>query len=92
MHNLINNIRFLSIFLILGLFSCSPAAVDPTTGERKTYELDEKKRIRENVEKGGGIFGDLGKSSKETTFSFDLSFKGGVQGVSTYGAPLLDAT
>ena len=73
MHNLTKNIRFLSIFLILGLFSCSPAAVDPTTGERKTYELDEKKRIRENVEKGGGIFGDLGKSSKETTFSFGTS-------------------
>ena len=73
MHNLINNIRFLSIFLILGLFSCSSTTVDPTTGERKTYELDEKKRIRENVEKGGGIFGDLGKSSKETTFSFGTS-------------------
>jgi hypothetical protein len=64
--------RFLSIFLILGLFSCS-STVDPVTGERRTYELDEKKRIRENVEKGGGIFGDLGKSSKETTFSFGTS-------------------
>ena len=73
MHNLRTNMRFLSIFLILGLFSCSPATIDPTTGERKTYELDEKKRIRENVEKGGGIFGDLGKSSKETTFSFGTS-------------------
>jgi hypothetical protein len=73
MHNLINNIRFLSIFLILALFSCSSATVDPTTGERKVYELDEKKRIRENVEKGGGIFGDIGKSSKETTFSFGTS-------------------
>ena len=66
------NMRFLSIFLILGLFSCS-STVDPVTGERRTYELDEKKRIRENVEKGGGIFGDLGKSSKETTFSFGTS-------------------
>jgi hypothetical protein len=64
--------RFLSIFLILGLFSCS-STVDPVTGERKTYEMDEKKRIRENVEKSGGIFGDIGKSSKETTFSFGTS-------------------
>ena len=66
------NMRFLPIFLILGLFSCS-STVDPVTGERRVYELDEKKRIRENVEKGGGIFGDLGKSSKETTFSFGTS-------------------
>ena len=73
MHNLTTNMRFLSIFLILALFSCSSNTIDPVTGERKTYELDEKKRIRENVEKGGGIFGDLGKSSKETTFSFGTS-------------------
>ena len=73
MHNLTTNMRFLSIFLILALFSCSSNTIDPVTGERKTYELDEKKRIRENVEKGGGIFGDLGKSSKDTTFSFATS-------------------
>jgi hypothetical protein len=52
--------RFLSIFLILGLFSCS-STVDPVTGERKTYG------------KGGGIFGDLGRGSKDTTFSFATS-------------------
>ena len=72
MHNLSTNMRFLSIFLILSLFSCSPT-VDPVTGERKTYELDEKKRIRENVEKGGGIFGNIGGGSKDTTFSFATS-------------------
>ena len=60
-------------FLIfMSLFSCS-ASVDPVTGERKTYELNEKERIKQNVEKGGGIFGDIGKSSKETTFSFGTS-------------------
>ena len=60
-------------FLIVAfLFSCSPS-VDPVTGERKTYELNEKERIKQNVEKGGGIFGDIGKSSKETTFSFGTS-------------------
>ncbi len=73
MHNLTINMRFLSIFLILALFSCSSATVDPVTGERKTYELDEKKRIRENVEKGGGIFGNIGGGSKDTTFSFATS-------------------
>ena len=60
-------------FLIfMSLFSCS-ASVDPVTGERKIYELNEKERIKQNVEKGGGIFGDIGKSSKETTFSFGTS-------------------
>jgi hypothetical protein len=73
MDNLTTNIRFLSIFLILALFSCSSATIDPITGERKTYELDEKKRIRENVEKGGGIFGNIGGGSKDTTFSFATS-------------------
>jgi hypothetical protein len=65
--------RFLSIFLILALFSCSSNTIDPVTGERKNYELDEKKRIRENVEKGGGIFGNIGGGSKDTTFSFATS-------------------
>ena len=73
MHNLSTNMRFLSIFLILALFSCSSNTIEPVTGERKTYELDEKKRIRENVEKGGGIFGNIGGGSKDTTFSFATS-------------------
>jgi len=60
-------------FLIVGfLFSCSPS-VDPVTGERKTYEMNEKERIKQNVAKGGGIFGDIGKNSKDTTFSFGTS-------------------
>ena len=66
-------LRIFSIFLTFFLISCSSVPVDPVTGERKTYELDEKKRIRDNIEKGGGIFGDIGKSSKETTFSFGTS-------------------
>jgi hypothetical protein len=66
-------LRIFSIFLTFFLISCSSTPADPVTGERKTYELDEKKRIRENIEKGGGIFGDIGKSSKETTFSFGTS-------------------
>jgi len=66
-------LRIFSIFLTFFLISCSSAPTDPVTGERKIYELDEKKRIRDNIEKGGGIFGDIGKSSKETTFSFGTS-------------------
>jgi hypothetical protein len=66
-------LRIFSIFLTFFLISCSSVPVDPVTGEQKTYELDEKKRIRDNIEKGGGIFGDIGKSSKETTFSFGTS-------------------
>ena len=60
------------ILIFISLFSCT-ASVDPVTGERKTYEMNEKERIKQNVAKGGGIFGDIGKSSKETTFSFGTS-------------------
>jgi hypothetical protein len=60
------------LLIFISLFSCT-ASVDPVTGERKTYEMNEKERIKQNVEKGGGIFGDIGKSSKETTFSFGTS-------------------
>lgn len=65
-------ISFLHLLMIATLLSCS-SSVDPITGERKTYELNEKERIKQNVEKGGGIFGELGKGSKETTFSFGTS-------------------
>ena len=66
-------LKIASLYLIIGaLFSCS-SAVDPVTGERKTYEMNERERIKQNVEKGGGIFGEIGKSSKDTTFSFGTS-------------------
>ena len=74
MNNSTYRLKIASFYLLIVgfLFSCS-ASVDPVTGERRTYELNEKERIKQNVEKGGGIFGDLGKSSKETTFSFGTS-------------------
>jgi hypothetical protein len=59
--------------LLISLSSCFSAKDDPVTGEKKIYELDEKKRIRENVDKGGGIFGSIGNNSKSTTFSFGTS-------------------
>jgi len=66
-------LKIASLYLIIGaLFSCS-SAVDPVTGERKTYEMNERERIKQNVEKGGGIFGEIGKGSKDTTFSFGTS-------------------
>jgi hypothetical protein len=74
MNNSTYRLKIASFYLLIVgfLFSCS-ASVDPVTGERRTYELNEKERIKQNVEKGGGIFGDLGKNSKETTFSFGTS-------------------
>ena len=73
MHNSTYWLKIASLYLIIGaLFSCS-SAVDPVTGERKTYEMNERERIKQNVEKGGGIFGEIGKSSKDTTFSFGTS-------------------
>jgi len=65
----INILLFLLIFV--SCFSC--AKTDPVTGEKILIETDPNKRAREAVEKGGGIFGDLGKSKTSNTFDFATS-------------------
>ena len=65
----INILLFLLIFI--SCFSC--AKTDPVTGEKILIETDPNKRAREAVEKGGGIFGDLGKSKTSNTFDFATS-------------------
>jgi hypothetical protein len=65
----INIIFFLLIFI--GCFSC--AKTDPVTGEKILIEPSPDKRAREAADKGGGIFGDLGKSKNSNTFDFATS-------------------
>jgi hypothetical protein len=62
-------IKIIIIFLILT--NC--AATDKVTGERILIEPDAKKRAQMEAEKSGGIFGNLGKSNKNTEIEFKNS-------------------
>ena len=59
------------MFLIALLNNC--AKIDPVTGEKILIETDERKKAREFVDKKGGLFGELGKSSSGTNFEFSTS-------------------
>ena len=63
------------IFAIFSIFitiiSC--AKTDPATGEKVLVEVSPEKRARDFADKGGGIFGDIGKRSGSTTFEFASS-------------------
>ena len=66
-------LKFFSHFLII-LFLVNCAKVDPVTGEKILIEPDTRKKSREFADKGGGLFGDLGKSgNKSNTFEFGTS-------------------
>ena len=66
-------VKFFSHFLII-LFLANCAKVDPVTGEKILIEPDTRKKSREFADKGGGLFGDLGKSgNKSNTFEFSTS-------------------
>jgi hypothetical protein len=43
------------------------------TGEKILIETDARKKSRDFVEKQGGLFGDIGKSSSGTNFEFSTS-------------------
>jgi hypothetical protein len=49
------------------------AKIDPVTGEKILIETDERKKAREFVDKKGGLFGEIGKSSSGTNFEFSTS-------------------
>ncbi len=67
------HLKFFSYFLII-LFLVNCAKVDPVTGEKILIEPDTRKKSREFADKGGGLFGDLGKSgNKSNTFEFNTS-------------------
>jgi len=50
---------FISILALIFMQNCS--SVDPVTGEKVLIEPNPDKRAREFADKGGGIFGNLGK-------------------------------
>jgi len=68
--NLPQHLFFWISFLVL-LNHC--AKTDPITGEKVLIETDTKKKSREFVDKQGGLFGDIGKSSSGTNFEFSTS-------------------
>ena len=49
------------------------AKIDPVTGEKVLEETDTRKKSREFVDKQGGLFGEIGKSSSGTNFEFSTS-------------------
>ena len=71
-----NNLKILRLLSILSLMSLSfyhCAKVDPVTGEKILIEPDTRKKSREFVDKGGGLFGDIGKNKSGGTFEFASS-------------------
>jgi hypothetical protein len=62
---------FIFFFLLIFLSNCSK--IDPATGEKVLVETDTRKKSREFVDKQGGLFGDIGKSSSGTNFEFSTS-------------------
>ena len=61
------------IFLLtFVLFSC--AKIDPVTGEKILIEQDGFKKARENADKGGGLFGTLGKDVQNRQGQGNVNF------------------
>ncbi len=61
------------IFLLsLLMFSC--AKIDPVTGEKILIEQDGFKKARESADKGGGIFGTLGKDVQNQQGQGNINF------------------
>ncbi len=64
----------LYFFLLFLFFAYNCAKVDPVTGEKILIEPDTRKKSRELTDKGGGLFGDIGKSKTGGgTFEFATS-------------------
>jgi hypothetical protein len=63
--------QYILLFLVAFLGHC--AKTDPVTGEKILIETDARKKSRDFVEKQGGLFGDIGKSSSGTNFEFSTS-------------------
>jgi hypothetical protein len=66
-------LRYSFIVLFLLTFFTHCAKVDPITGEKVLVETDTRKKSREFVDKQGGLFGEIGKSSSGTNFEFSTS-------------------
>jgi len=68
-----NLLMRLFLFLSLLVFLSNCAKTDPLTGEKVLVETDTRKKSRDFVDKQGGLFGDIGKSSSGTNFEFTTS-------------------
>jgi hypothetical protein len=68
-----NILKYQYILLLLVAFLSHCAKTDPVTGEKILIETDARKKSRDFVEKQGGLFGDIGKSSSGTNFEFSTS-------------------
>ena len=72
-YNMFLNIRFLSFFLIiLTIFNYGCTKKD-ASGEKVLIEVNPDKKATDFRDKGGGIFGEIGKKSGSTTFEFASS-------------------
>jgi len=67
------NLKLLSVITLISLSLLSCAKTDPITGEKILIEPDTRKKSREFVDKGGGLFGDIGKNKSGGTFEFASS-------------------
>ena len=65
--------NYLHILFILLILGCTSAPIDPVTGERVLIEPNPNKRAKEFSEKGGGLFGDIGKRNDVNKFDFATS-------------------
>jgi hypothetical protein len=68
-----NFLKHFFIFFSLLIFLSNCSKIDPVTGEKVLVETDTRKKSREFVDKQGGLFGDIGKSSSGTNFEFSTS-------------------
>ena len=66
-----NSLKKIIFFCSILLISC--AKTDPVTGEKVLIEPSPDKRAREFADKGGGIFGEIGKSKSGTNYEFATS-------------------
>jgi len=71
-HNLRKRSHFLLILTFMFAQNCS--SVDPVTGEKVLIEPSPDKRAREYADKGGGIFGNLGKIGANKTGGAAVDF------------------
>ena len=62
----------LIIIALLSIFSCS-SKTDPVTGEKVIIDPNPNNKAREFADKGGGIFGSIGKDKSNTNYDFATS-------------------
>ena len=66
-------LKLLSVLSLMALSFYNCAKVDPITGEKILIDPDTRKKSREFADKGGGMFGDIGKNKSGGVFEFASS-------------------